>query len=429
MVSNETLNNEARERLLAIDRMKTGVLNLEDKEKEDAIVKSAIEWANNNPNGIGFLAKVALGLHESYWGLSSPNPYLLDALGRVGDASTIDMLEQELEKCREQFCLYTKDIFKALLAINGARAKKAINSLLFPFIFGRRSRKLHFPFIEVLAEEPNPNYLHTLVKIIKKKRITFKADRAIVKMAESDDVPFEQLLKSNSSEVRFVAINALRVLPKHYLTQSIVDTLSSIVKRNNEKVLNKSYAADILKSINIEVPDLFRDRPLINTSDDLSRFVKAVLPPVEMPDDWAEQEIVSLRYKKDIHRVILSSSLGMNARVRIWQGCFWDDFVMGFYFRKDFWPSSKIKVYGICRAMRFETPSVSREYLYGNLDRLLISQAYRIMRHEGSKYMKAVEKSNEMISRGHFPKFRFWEVDKKKIEKQGGCPPPNSYSA
>ena len=393
----------------------------EDRETVEAeILEAIIDWGKKNSGDLGYLFQLAQGKGASF-GVARVDelPLLYIALGKIGNPDVVPLFKELLRSCsRKRICLYANEMFQALISINDSSAVNAISDLL------KKPKKsnLTAQFLNAIKEVPSPNFLPILIRIAE-SGITYQLDLILAKMSVSNRVPFLDYLESKNKHVRWVAVEALRI-SENAITPEILASLKKIANKKNEDILTRSYAADILKESGMEVPSRFRDRVDRNISNNLERFVEGLIFPEKRSDSWALEEIVDLRYDDDMVRIQLRFSIMPFAEIRIWRGCFWDVFKMGFSFSKPMFSGGRLKVIGMTRATNFESEPFEIEYLTRNLDRILERLVNQIVESRGESYKMTMETINQAIRSGSTLLIKgqqTWEVDWDKIEKQGGC--------
>jgi hypothetical protein len=400
-----------------------------DDPKRQEILEAAIQWGKKYPQYLEDLFLFAVGESSSrLWGSSLGNPVLIEALGHFSDPQIIEMIKKRLEKrAKGEIQFFTRDLISALLMMDGDEPIKAMSSLLKK----PKKNKILFDFLMALEDNPRTEYLDTILNIIEKAGSVYKGIFILSAMAESNRVPFEELLAHKSKSVRRAALETLNVVPERFLTERILNQIQVIVDKPREDLLVRSYAADVLKRSGRQVPPRFRDRPLHNESDDLKRLVHGVLFPSNRPDDWALTESVPRRYEGDGFRANISTfSIGqMQADVLVWRGCFWDQYAMGVWLRKERWPSTKYRVAGICRGRDYLSKSFALSYIEERLDWILIGLIDEFANFAGDEYERTIRYMNRLIASNEVEQagnlsalMRFWHLDPSKINEQGGCP-------
>lgn len=419
------LNNSDRIRE-ELDELNSRYFNLyrapkEDREAIEAeILEAVIEWGKKNPDDLEFLFELAQGTGANF-GIAhiDENPLLYLALGRIGNPSAVPLLEKSLKSCSKKgLCLYAKEMFQALLYVDDDSAFNAVSRLL------KKPKKTNLTarFLYAIKEVPRPRFLPILKKIAE-KGITYQLDLILAEMSMHYQVPLLDYLESKNRHIRRVAVDTL-IISKNAVTPEILTSLKKLVNKKNEDILTRSYAADILKGNGIEVPSRFRDRKNRNITSNMERFVKGLLFPEKRTDDWALEEIVDLRYQDDLLRVQLRYAIMPFAETKIWRGCFWDVFKIGFGFSKPLFSGGKYKVVGMTRATNFESKPLEPEYLIKNLDKVLVRIVSEIVESRGEPYKAAMRTINQAIRTGSTLLIKgqqTWEVDLDRIEKQGGC--------
>lgn len=423
----ETKSQEAsRKELDEMNERYRQVAFLSDEERhnlEQEIVKFAVTWGRGNQDDLEYLFALASGATSPHvLGLAAENPLFYEALGRLGDSVVVPLLKKALKSCdkKRRICFHVKDMFRALILMDDERAFQAVESLL----KNPRKSKLTHDFVNALEELPRQRYLPMIISLAK-SGLTFKLDFILARMAEQSRIAFAKLLRDKNDKVRYVAANALLRLPDEHLDESTLEILNRIVENRKEDILTRSKAAEILKRIGMEIPSLFRDRPQRNVSSNLQRFVRGILYPNERPDDWALEEIVELRYPDDSARITIRHLIGMpHADIKVWRGCFWDVFHMGFQFSKNLLPRGTYKVVGLTRATRFESKALRPDYIIERLDLILIGIVNEIVSERGEEYTRIINTINTAIAEGRSLMVKgrpTWEVDWDKIREQGGC--------
>jgi len=393
------------------------------KPAEEQIVQRAMDWGRRNPHDLPYLLGLAQGLPKPDT-LPHPfeNPLFYEALGRLKNPAIVPMLAAAIKSCdrKQVSCFYVKQMFRALIMIDDELARSAVGSIL----KAPKKSRLTFDFVQALMEVPDSSYLPIVVKIAE-SGFTYQLDAVLALMAKKPSLPFQKLLEHKSEHVRGVAIEALKLLSKEHLDSSILQSLKRIVRDREEDIVLRSQAADLLKSMGMEVPAQFRDHPKTNVTGDIRRFVTGVLHPETRGDDWAMQEIVELKYQEDKARVTLRYSLEiLFADVKIWRGCFWDVFHMGFNLSKIAFSRDSYRVVGITRATRFQSEPVSENYLLEHLDETLIRIVNKHVKAQGAEYDKMISTINEAIRDGRSLLIMgkpTWETDEEKLRRQGGC--------
>ncbi len=392
----------------------------EQRRKEEEILKSIVGWGKRNPDDLEYLFKRAQGKGtDSRFGIASENPLFYLALGEIGNPIAVPWLEKALKSYSKKILsLCIDEMLQALIQIEDDSSFEAISRLLKK----PKKTRLTARFLSVIDDVPNPRFLPIIMKIAE-SGITYRISLILVRMSENYDVPFLEYLNSKNKYVRTVAVEALRISRKE-MDSNILLSLESLVAKRNEDILTRSTAAEILQENGVEVPLRFRKRKHQNVSDNIARFVEGLLFPERRNDTWALEEIVNLQYEKDLVRVSLRYSILPFAEIKIWRGCFWDVFKMGFSFSKPFFSGGKYKVIGMVRATNFESKLLEVDYLISNLDRVLVSIVNGIVKSRGESYMATMETINQAIRTGNMLLFKgqqTWEVDKEKIQEQGGC--------
>jgi hypothetical protein len=415
-------------RTIAQSRYRYAEDNKDDPKRQETL-EAAIQWGKKHPQYLKDLFLFAVGESSSrLWGSSLGNPVLIEALGHFSDPRIIEMIKKRLEKrAKGEMQFFTKDLISALLLMDGDKPIKAMSSLLKK----PKKNKILFDFLWALEDNPKIEYLDIILSIIEKAGWVYKGIFILSAMAESNRVPFEKLLAHRSKNVRRAALETLNVVPEQFLTERILNQIQVIVDKPREDLMVRSYAADVLKRSGRQVPLCFRDRLLHNESDDLKRLVHGVLFPSNRPDDWALTESVPRRYEGDGFRVNISTlPLGqMHADVWVWRRCFWDQYVMGVWLRKERWPSTKYRIVGVCRSRDFLSKSFTLSCIEERLDWILIGLVDGFTNSAGAEYERTIRYMNRLIASNEVEHaenlsalMRFWHLDPSKINEQGGCP-------